>query len=120
MRKDILYAVLISVSLLTIVLLPPGDVLADPPQDVLLSYNMTAQTLTVTIKHPSTFTGLHYIKQVEIKKNNEPAEKKSYSSQPGKTAFEYTYGVPAAVNDILEVTASCNIQGQKTAALKVQ
>lgn len=120
MNKYLLRAALIFVCLPAIVLLPARYALADPPQDVALNYNNKTQTLTVTIQHPSTFTGLHFIKQIEIKKNNEPVEKKSYSSQPGKTAFEYAYNIPAAVNDIFEVTASCNIQGQKKAALKVQ
>jgi hypothetical protein len=47
------------------------------------------------------------------------AEKNDYRSQASKTTFVYTYKVPAAVNDILEVTATCNIQGKKTATLKV-
>jgi len=28
--------------------------------------------------------------------------------------------VPAKPNDLLEVTAACNVQGQKTATLKVE
>lgn len=93
---------------------------ADPPQDVVLSYNIQAQTLTVTITHPSSFTGLHYIKQVKIMKNNEWTEKNDYKSQASKTTFVYTYGVPATANDLLEVTATCNLLGKKTATLKVE
>ena len=92
---------------------------ADPPQDVVLSYNIQTQTLTVTVTHQSSFTGFHYVKQVKIMKNNELAERNDYRSQASKTTFVYTYKVPAAVNDILEVTATCNIQGKKTATLKV-
>ena len=120
MRKHLLCAALIPFWLLAIVLFMPQQTFADPPQDVVLNYQIKTQTLTVTIKHPSTFTGFHYIKQIKIKKNNELAEKKSYSSQPGKTAFEYTYSVPAAANDMLEVTVFCNIQGHKTVTLTVQ
>lgn len=92
---------------------------ADPPQDVVLSYNIQAQTLTVTITHPSSFTGFHYIKQVKILKNNELVENNDYKSQASKTTFVYTYKVPAAANDVLEVIATCNLQGKKTATLKV-
>lgn len=120
MKKSIFSLALIFVWLFTLGLSAPRYAFADPPQDVLLNYDLKTRTLTVTIQHPSTFTSLHYIKQIEIKKNNEPAEKKTYSSQPGKTAFEYTYRVEATANDILEVAVSCNIQGRKTAALKVQ
>lgn len=105
--------------LLVVCLLLPQRADADPPRDIALNYNIKTQTLTVTITHPSFFTGLHYVKQVKIKKNNEIAEKKDYTAQSGKTSFTYTYPVPAAVNDILEVTATCNIQGEKTVTLKV-
>jgi len=118
MKKYYSSLVLICICLMAACLLPQYAH-ADAPQDLALSYNMQTQTLTVTITHKSFFTGTHYIKQVEIKKNNEPAGKNDYTSQPGKTTFVYTYQIPAAVNDILEVTASCNIQGKKTATLKV-
>ena len=105
--------------LLAACLFLPQYAYADPPQDVVLSYNMQSQTLTVTVTHPSSFTGFHYIKQVKITKNNELAEKNDYGSQASKTTFVYTYKVPAAANDILEVTATCNIHGKKTVTLKV-
>jgi len=98
----------------------PQQVLADPPQDLVLSYNVGTQTLAATITHPSTFTGLHYAKLVTIKKNNELISKNEYKSQTGKTSFTYTYQVPAVENDLLEVTAACNIQGSKTTTLKVE
>lgn len=110
---------LICIWLMATCLLLPQYAHADAPQDMALSYNIQTQTLTVTVTHKSAFTGFHYIKQVEIKKNSQPAEKNDYESQPGKTTFAYTYKIPAAVNDVLEVTASCNIQGKKTATLKV-
>jgi len=97
-----------------------GKALADPPQDIALSYDPGTQTLTVNITHKSTFTGFHYVKQVEIRKSNQPVSRNEYKSQTGKTTFSYSYNVPANENDLLEVTAACNIQGQKTATLKVE
>ncbi|MDD4357246.1 MAG: hypothetical protein PHN98_08340 [Smithellaceae bacterium] len=105
--------------LLGVGLITPQYVTADPPQNLTLTYNLQTQTLTVTITHPSTFTGFHYINQVKINKNNVLVEKNDYKSQTGKKSFVYTYNIPAAPNDILEVTANCNIQGSKTATLKV-
>lgn len=99
--------------------LTPFQVRADAPQDIALSYDPGTQTLTANITHKSLFTGLHYVKQVEIRKNNQPIGKNEYKSQPGKTTFSYSYNVPAGENDLLEVIASCNIQGRKTATLKV-
>jgi desulfoferrodoxin (superoxide reductase-like protein) len=98
----------------------PQHVYADPPQDVALNYNLQTQTLTVTITHKSSFTGFHYIKQVEIKKNNELVSKNDYTSQTSETTFAYTYNVQAAENSILEVTAMCSIRGKKTATLTVK
>ena len=98
----------------------PAQVFADPPQDVVLSYNLQTQTLTVTITHNSLFTGMHYVKQIEIKKNNEPVSKNDYKSQPDGTTFVYTYNIPAAENSVFDVTASCNIFGKKTATLTVK
>lgn len=97
----------------------PQYAAADPPRDITLIYNLQTQILTVTITHPSTFTSMHYINQVKISKNNVLVEKNDYKSQTDKKGFVYTYKIPAAPNDILEVTASCNIQGSKTATLKV-
>jgi len=119
MKKYFLSLTLIGAWLLAACLLLPQYAHADAPQDVALNYNMQTQPLTVTITNKSFFTGTHYIKQVEFRKNSEPAVKNDYTSQPGKKTFAYTYKIPAAANDILEVTASCNIQGKKTATLKI-
>ena len=104
--------------LLAACLISPQYAAADPPGDLTLTYNLQTQTLTVTITHPSTFTGLHYINQVKINKNNVLVAKNDYKSQPGKKSFVYTYKIPAVPDDILEVIANCNIQGSKTATLK--
>ncbi len=49
---------------------------ATPPKSVDLAYDMDTQTLSVTINHYTLFTGLHYIKYVEIKKNGEVNQQK--------------------------------------------
>jgi hypothetical protein len=100
-------------------LLAPQYAYADPPQDVALSYSVPEQTLTVGITHKSPFTGMHYIKQVDIRKNNGQMDTKTYTSQPDKKSFAYTYKIPATANDTLEVTATCNIRGSKTVPLTV-
>jgi len=120
MKKYLSGLLIVCVWTLAICISLPQYACADPPEDGLLSYNLQAQTLTVTITHKSSFTGMHYIKQVKINKNNELAQKNDYTSQPGKTSFVYTYKIPAVANDALEVTASCNIRGMKTATLKVE
>ncbi|PKN18836.1 MAG: hypothetical protein CVU71_08540 [Deltaproteobacteria bacterium HGW-Deltaproteobacteria-6] len=119
MKKYFSSLMLVYAGLLLTCLSVPHYACADAPRDMALNYDMLTQTLTVTITHKSFFTGTHYVKQVDIRKNNEPAGKNDYTSQPGKTSFVYTYRIPTAANDVLEVTAFCNIQGKKTATLKV-
>lgn len=97
----------------------PHPALADAPKELALGYDLPTQMLAVAITHPSSFTDWHYVKQVQIKKNNEPAAKNDYTSQTGKTAFAYTYKIPATVNDRFEVITICNIRGTKTATLTV-
>jgi len=92
---------------------------ANPPQDIKLGYDLNSQTLTVTITHKSSFTGFHYVKYVEIKKNGIGIITETYDSQPDPETFSYTYKVSAAKGDTLEVTATCNLSGNKTATLDV-
>ncbi len=100
-------------------LFAPSVALADPPQDVALAYAMDTQTLTVSVTHKSTFTSVHYVKQIVVKKNGVVVSTHDYKSQPGKQTFDYTFQIPAAENDLFDVSVSCNIQGAKTATLKV-
>ena len=92
---------------------------ADAPQDVKLTYDFSAQTLAVTITHKSSFPGMHHIKSIEIKKNSAVISTTNYDTQPAESPFIYTYKVAAAQGDKLEVTATCNLSGSKTAALTV-
>ena len=91
---------------------------ANPPQDVKLEYNSNSETLTVTIAHPSSFTGFHYVKSVEIKKNGIGIITNTYGSQPDPATFTYSYQVSAGPGDTLEVTANCSLWGDKTATLE--
>ena len=92
---------------------------ADAPQDVKIEYDSSAQTLSVTITHPSFFPGFHHIKTVEIEKNSSVISTTNYDKQPGESPFTYTYKVAAAKGDKLEVTATCNLSGSKTATITV-
>jgi len=92
---------------------------ADAPQDVKLSYDLGTQTLAVTITHKASFPGMHHIKSVEIKKNSAVINTTNYDTQPAESPFTYTYKVAAAGGDKLEVNATCNLSGSKTAALIV-
>jgi desulfoferrodoxin (superoxide reductase-like protein) len=75
--------------------------------------------LTVTITHPSSSPTFHYIKYVEIKKKGADAMKNTYKNQPDQATFTYTYKVPVAEGETLEVTATCNMYGHKKVDLTV-
>ena len=92
---------------------------ADAPQDVTLEYDSSAQTLAVTITHKSSFPSFHHIKTVEIKKNSAVVSTTNYDTQPKEVPFTYTYKVETATGDKLEVTATCNMSGSKTATITV-
>jgi hypothetical protein len=92
---------------------------ADAPKDVKIEYDSGSQTLAVTITHKSSFPGFHHIKTVEIKKNSAVVSTNNYDTQPKEVPFTYTYKVETAKGDKLEVTATCNMSGSKTATITV-
>lgn len=92
---------------------------ATAPKSIDLIYDMTTQTLSVTINHPTLSARMHHIKYVEIKKNGATVSKNKYDTQPTGSIFTYTYNMPAEKDDFFEVTATCNLWGQKTSTLVV-
>jgi len=104
---------------LVLCFLYPQMSFATSPQDVKLAYDTGTQMLTVTITHPSSFPSYHYIKYVAITKNGADVMKNTYESQPDVDTFAYTYKVPAADGETLEVTATCSMYGYKTVNMTV-
>jgi hypothetical protein len=98
----------------------PQSSLAHAPKDVNLSYESPRQMLTVTITHKSPLPYSHYIKIVEIKKNGTVVSTNKYENQPDQTTFTYTYKVPAAAGETLEVKVSCSLFGSRTTNLTVE
>ena len=119
-RTSLISTCLFSALLLVLMVLClyPQAAYADAPQDVTLKYDSGAQTLAVTITHPSSFS-FHHIKSVEIKKNSAVISTTNYDTQPAESTFTYTYKVTAAAGDKLEVTATCSVAGSKTATMTV-
>jgi desulfoferrodoxin (superoxide reductase-like protein) len=93
---------------------------AHPPKDVSVSYDLAQQTLSVTITHKTTFTSKHYIKAVTITQNGTAVSTEEYTNQPKEKPFIYTYPLPAAAGDVLEVKAVCKIFGSKEAKITVE
>lgn len=92
---------------------------ATSPKSVDLTYDAGEENLSVKIDHYTVSAGMHHVELVEIKKNGVSVGKNEYKNQPDDSTFTYSYKIAAARGDIIEVTASCNLWGRKTAALTV-
>lgn len=93
---------------------------ANPPQEVVLSYDQAQHTLEVRITHASKDPATHYVKKVEIKRADKTIATTVYQSQPGQATFAYVYPVEIGAGDVLEVTVSCSVFGSKTAKLDMR
>jgi desulfoferrodoxin (superoxide reductase-like protein) len=93
--------------------------IAHPPAEVVLSYDLESQILTVSVTHTSKSPGEHYVKKVEIKKNGKSVGVYEYNDQPNTATFVYTYKISAQRGDVLEAVVSCNKYGSKTGKLTV-
>jgi mannose-1-phosphate guanylyltransferase len=118
-RFNSVQVVAVILMVFTVSFMYPQASLAHAPQDVKLVYDSQSQMLTVTITHKSPFPNYHYINSVEIKKNGNIQSTNKYKNQPDQATFAYSYKVPAAAGETLEVTASCSLFGSRTANLTV-
>ena len=88
----------------------PAGALSHPAGKVSLTYNKSADTLTVTIKHSSAKLNWHYIKIVSVEKNKEKVMDSNYENQPA-SEFAYTYDIAASSGDTITVTTTCSLYG---------
>ena len=95
------------------------QVMAHPPVDMSLDYDIDTDSLIVTITHETPAPDLHYVNKIDIKKNDVLLISQDYTSQPTNDIFSYTFNPDASIDDILMVTAYCNIQGSITRELTV-
>ncbi|MBN2180062.1 MAG: hypothetical protein JW743_11615 [Deltaproteobacteria bacterium] len=90
---------------------------AHPPKEVLLSYDLEAKALSVTVTH-TRFSAGHYIDKIEIMKNGTSVASHSYTNQPSET-FTSNYTLDAARGDVIEVKATCNKFGSASGKITV-
>jgi len=95
----------------------PAGVGAHSPKKVVLSYDLEANVLDVTVTH-TRFSAGHYIKKIEIMKNGTSVASHSYTNQPSET-FTYTYKLDAVQGDVIKVKATCNKFGSASGKLTV-
>jgi desulfoferrodoxin (superoxide reductase-like protein) len=121
-RRDLRGAAVTACALMTILILSlfPASGGANSPQEVVLSYDQARRTLEVRITHASKDPASHYVKKVEIKRADKTIAATEYQSQPGEATFVYVYPVEIDAEDVLDVKATCNIFGSKTAKLDMR
>jgi hypothetical protein len=107
------------VMIMTAILVAPSSAFAHAPKEVKLGMDADMKQLSVTLTHKSPLPSWHYIKTVQITKNGTVISTQEYKNQPDKETFEYIYPVAAVAGDAIEVTATCNVTGSKSAKLIV-
>jgi len=90
-----------------------------PASDMILSYNLEEQVLSVKINHFVSDSQTHYIDNVTISKNGDIVHIFNYTSQPSTSSFTYTYSVNASTGNEIEVFTHCNLGGSLTKKLTV-
>jgi desulfoferrodoxin (superoxide reductase-like protein) len=113
MKKVALGRVLAIVVSALFVLSLPHMAFAHSPEKVDVFYDFKAQVLVVKITHPSNNPGRHFVKEVTVKKNGTVVQQTAYTKQDGDV-FTYSYKMQVKGEDVIEVTATCSIQGAKT------
>ncbi|PKN17345.1 MAG: hypothetical protein CVU71_16315 [Deltaproteobacteria bacterium HGW-Deltaproteobacteria-6] len=111
------FSILLFIFFLLVLNVQPAH--ATKPKSVDLSYDERTQILSVKIDHYTAAANLHHIEYVEIRKNRALLSNNEYKNQPADSTFTYTYPLPAAKGDTVEVTASCNLWGRKTSTLTI-
>lgn len=89
-KRRILY--LFGFTLFLSLFLPSGQVKAHDPYSMTLEYDMSSETLSVTISHSSGDFSTHYIYEVTVIVGAVQVYSQSYTSQPSNT-FTYNYYV---------------------------
>lgn len=92
---------------------------AHAPSQIALEYNLNLQTLEVTLVHDVSDPATHYVYKIEIRKNGVVYTTQEFESQSTDSTFSYTFSVPAARGDVLEVTAECNLGGSIRGELEI-
>lgn len=104
------YPVLVA---LTLVLLC-GIAIAHSPSDMRLEYDPGPGTLRVSVTHQVDDSSTHFIREVAIQKNGVTADTVTYTGQPSRETFTYSYPLTLEPGDMARVTARCNIGGSIT------
>ena len=87
---------------------------AHDPSSVNLNYDLSSQTLSVTIGHYTYDVTIDYIDSVVVKINGKLNNTFNYTSQYDKNVAAFSYKIEAKTGDLIEVTATSKMGGSKT------
>jgi len=118
-RAPALKGLIVVAAILALAVLLVSPVAATPPTAVDLAYNDVAGQLNVTITHPVPNPGVHYIRNVMVKVNDDVVINRDYTSQPTTDTFTYTYAIPLQAGDTVRATATCVLTGSLTGTLTI-
>lgn len=86
-------------------------VLAHPPTDVNLSYDVPSQTLHIAMTHVTSNMVQHHIRKLTVYKNDEVILDRTVVRQTTPQVLEEDVLLTAAAGDIIRVKAICNEGG---------
>jgi hypothetical protein len=92
---------------------------AHDPTSLNLSYDLSSQTLTVTVGHYTFDVTVDYIDSIVVKINGKDYKTFNYTSQYSKNTASFSYKVETQAGDSIEVTATSKMGGSKTASITV-
>jgi hypothetical protein len=109
----ILVLALVSIAVLS------GGALANPPSNVMVTYDPGVGDLIVTVVHPVDDPTTHYVKQVTVMQGDTVLADTSYTSQPDKSSFKYRYNLPQLKESSgeIRVNAQCSQFGSRSGTL---
>ncbi len=93
---------------------------AHPPGDVDLEFNLEEHLLTVRVQHHTEAPLVHYINKIVVELNDNEMIVQRFKKQPTKNIQIAVYKmIDAKIDDVIQVTAYCNINGKKKETLVV-
>jgi hypothetical protein len=92
---------------------------ATPPRYLKVQYQVSTNTLKVTLTHATPVRSIHYIYRIIVQKNGVLEQSHFYSKQPRFFINTYEYNLSANPGDVITVSAFCILFGYNTRSTTV-
>ena len=96
-------------------------IIAHPPKNIEIKYNLEKDLVEVSIFHGSNNIEKHYINEIHLWVNGRKIVKQTYLTQfEGEKQF-FKYIIPNLKNgDLIEVIAKCSVYGSKKVKVEIE